>query len=133
MASGGDVDVVSTPGEVATFILYLPNANPPLDHEAAGDQQIPAPSGAGRTMLVVEDNEEIGRFARQILEDLGYRPTWVASAEAALSALGENGNGFDAVFSDVVMPGMSGIALGKVLRDRFPKLQVILMSISGEN
>jgi CheY-like chemotaxis protein len=35
---------------------------------------------------------------------------------------------FDAVFSDVVMPGMGGMALGRVLRERFPNLQVILIS-----
>ncbi len=36
--------------------------------------------------------------------------------EAALDRLGSDGDGFDAVFSDVVMPGMGGVALAEALR-----------------
>ena len=61
----------------------------------------------GRRILVVEDNVEVGRFSTQILQDLGYETTWAANGDEALNVLSEV-NGFDAVFSDVVMPGMSG-------------------------
>jgi CheY-like chemotaxis protein len=77
---------------------------------------------------VVEDNVEVGRFATQILDDLGYKPVWAANAEEALDKLGSYGSGFDAVFSDVVMPGMGGIALAKELRQRLPDLPVLLAS-----
>ncbi len=73
-------------------------------------------------MLVVEDNIEVGKFATQILEDLGYRTEWAANAEAALERLGSDGDGFDVVFSDVVMPGMGGIALAEELRRRLPTM-----------
>jgi len=46
----------------------------------------------------------------------------------ALDALHRDPLGFDAAFSDVVMPGMSGIELGEVIRTRFPRLSVILTS-----
>jgi DNA-binding NtrC family response regulator len=77
---------------------------------------------------VVEDNVEVGRFATQILEDLGYAPEWAANAEAALERLGSDGDGFDVVFSDVVMPGMGGLALADELRRRLPDLPVVLTS-----
>jgi CheY-like chemotaxis protein len=79
-------------------------------------------------VLVVEDNVEVGRFATQILQDLGYETTWTTNAEEALDRLGADGGGFDMVFSDVVMPGMGGIELAKILRRRLPGLPVVLAS-----
>jgi DNA-binding NtrC family response regulator len=78
-------------------------------------------------VLVVEDNVEVGRFSTQILHDLGYETTWAANADEALKVLSE-ANGFDAVFSDVVMPGMSGVELGLEIRRRYPGLPVVLTS-----
>ena len=126
--SGGDIDVTSELGVGATFTLYLPQVAAPA--EPAREVQIldAAMDGAGRRILVVEDNVEVGRFATQILQDLGYVPEWVANAEAALERLGADGDGFDAVFSDVVMPGMGGIALAETLRSRLPNLPVVLTS-----
>ena len=78
-------------------------------------------------MLLVEDNDEVGRFSTQILQDLGYETTWAANADEALKLLDEV-NGFDVVFSDVVMPGMSGVELGQEIRRLYPELPVVLTS-----
>ncbi|CAO3408452.1 hypothetical protein [Azospirillum largimobile] len=79
-------------------------------------------------MLVVEDHIEVGRFSTQLLQDLGYETTWAANAREALTLLEEDAARFDVVFSDVVMPGMSGIELGREIRQRFPGLPVVLTS-----
>ena len=79
-------------------------------------------------MLVVEDNLEVGGFANQILQDLGYETAWAANAEEALLMVGPTALAFDAVFSDVVMPGMTGVALAGELRRRRAQLPVILAS-----
>ena len=131
--SGGDVDVRSAVGEGTTFTLYLPEegGGGARGAAAAGEPETAADldlDGAGRRVLVVEDNVEVGRFAVQILEDLGYAPELAPNAEEALSALGADGNGFAAVFSDVVMPGMGGVALAEALRGRLPGLPVVLTS-----
>jgi PAS domain S-box-containing protein len=127
--SGGDVDVVSAAGEGTTFTLYLPEVEPE-EEPARGLQRDGdlVPLGTGQRILVVEDNIGVGQFATQILEDLGYRPTWAANAEEALDNLGDDGNGFELVFSDVVMPGMGGIALARMLKRRLPRLPVVLAS-----
>jgi CheY-like chemotaxis protein len=127
--SGGDVDVTSTPGQGAMFTLYLPQVEAKLqDVNVDQSTDTPAPAGRGQRVLVVEDNLEVGRFATQILEDLGYVTTWAVNAEEALEKLGPDGNNFDVVFSDVVMPGMGGIALAEELRGRLPDLPVVLAS-----
>ena len=127
--SGGDVAVSSEPG-LTTFTLYLPQVEAPAAEAGSGGGAA-AVSGSGRGLcvLVVEDNLEVGRFCTQILEDLGHRPVWAHNAEAALAELerGEAGR-FDAVFSDVVMPGMGGIALARRLRAIRPDLPVVLTS-----
>ncbi|AWN38926.1 PAS domain-containing protein [Methylobacterium radiodurans] len=130
--SGGDVAVASRPGET-TFTLYLPQAEAPRAVAGpAAPASAPAGPGRGLCVLVVEDNLEVGRFCTQILEDLGHRPVWAHNAEAALAELAREGDGgaarFDAVFSDVVMPGMGGIALARRLRASRPDLPVVLTS-----
>ena len=127
--SGGDVDVASEAGRCTTFTLYLPEvSDEPVKVVTVGPDAVLPPMGQGQPVLLVEDNLEVGRFCAQILEDLGYAPEWVVNAEEALERLGTDGAGFRAVFSDVVMPGMGGIELAKVLRLRLPHLPVVIAS-----
>ena len=124
--SGGDVDVASEPGRGTTFTLYLPEIEPDEAEEAGPVKAEAAAGGAG--LRVLEDNVDIGRFATQILQDLGYETTWAANAEDALERLGAEPTGFDAVFTDVVMPGMNGVELGREIQGRWLDLPVVLTS-----
>ena len=127
--SGGNVDVASELGQGTVFTLYLPQVAPQvLSHEPLQEDLTPIPDTAQRHILIVEDNLEVGRFANQILQDLGYRTTWATDAEQALAVAGTDALAFDGVFSDVVMPGMTGVAMAKVLRQRRPDLPVVLTS-----
>ena len=70
----------------------------------------------------------MGSFSVQALVELGYRPILAANAEEALAELTKNAEGFDVVFSDVVMPGTNGIDLAKAIRRLHPDLPVVLTS-----
>jgi PAS domain S-box-containing protein len=127
--SDGDIDVTSTLGQGAAFTIYLPQAARPFgDKEVVATGSEPATVGRGYRVLVVEDNDDVGRFSTELLEDLGYAVRRVANAADALAMLAEDEFSADLVFSDVIMPGMNGVELAGIIRQRYPGLPVVLTS-----
>jgi two-component system NtrC family sensor kinase len=85
-------------------------------------------AGSGMSVLVVEDNIDVANFAADGLTELGYSVTLVDNAPDALAELAVGADRFDVVFSDVVMPGMSGLDLAHVIRDRSIDVPIVLTS-----
>jgi len=127
--AGGTVMIESEPGHGTAITFLLPAAR---DGEVA-DTTGPAPSPVGATgngakVLVVDDDPVVGQLAAEMLESAGYRAVAVAEPEAALDRLGGDEQ-FDAVLSDVLMPGsMNGVDLAREIRRRWPDLPVLLAS-----
>ena len=125
--SGGEIDVRSEEGVGTTFTLYLPRAGDRADSlKVAPPQEIG--SLPSRRILLVEDNEGVGNFATGLLEELGQDVSWAGDAQTALAMLATRAADFDVVFSDVVMPGMSGIELGQQIKAQWPQMEIILTS-----
>ncbi len=127
--SGGDVRVGSQPGQGATFSLYLPATTKRLAEKTPAFELTEAVAPQRHRVLMVEDNEEVGAFGRQLLTDLGYTVTLARNAIQAQALLEVDPEAFDVVFTDVVMPGeINGLQLAKRLREMRPDLPVILTS-----
>jgi two-component system cell cycle sensor histidine kinase/response regulator CckA len=122
----GAIHVESEVGRGTTVRIYLPvstEASPPQDTipESVSD-------GAGNTVLVVEDQAEVRKVVRRVLEKRGYRVLEASNGREALK-IHEDCNGqIDLVLTDVVMPEMGGSELAAHLREIAPQLPVIYMS-----
>jgi CheY-like chemotaxis protein len=87
---------------------------------------LPLGDGVSHTILVVEDNLDTQFLVAEMLRTLGHEVQAAASAEAALTLLADQR--FDVLFSDVSLPGMSGLALGRAALQLQPALRVIFAS-----
>jgi len=79
-----------------------------------------------KTILVVDDDEMLCRFACDILNVEGYRAVPALSASEALAAFEQEH--FDLVVTSSHMPGMSGVELAQAVRGRIPGIPVIVMT-----
>jgi CheY-like chemotaxis protein len=76
-------------------------------------------------VLLVDDNPDVAAVSSSLLEQLGYTVRRVDSAEAALREI--ELDGFDFVFSDIVMPGkIDGLGLARRLKAMRPQLPILL-------
>jgi PAS domain S-box-containing protein len=121
--AGGTIKIASKLGEGTALTMFLPHVTSGAtipEHDAVSEHT--ARSG---TVLLVEDNPDVASASTGLLEQLGYAVRWVPNAEAALREI--EGNDFDLVFSDIVMPGgIDGLGLARVIRERYPGLPVLL-------
>jgi nitrogen-specific signal transduction histidine kinase len=125
---GGQLRVSSSPGHGTTIRIWLP-----LCEEAAlspgGEEGESWPAGrivAGRVLLV-EDEDELRTMAEEALTTIGLGVVTAASAEIALVKLASAGP-FDALVTDIILPGLSGVELAQGARRVQPGIPVLYMT-----
>jgi CheY-like chemotaxis protein len=123
--AGGSLVVDSALGKGSTFRVFLPLA-------AGRDSWVPGaskPASGGRErVLLVEDEPEVRRICALSLRRLGYEVVVAEDAEHAVKLCAAAEQPLDAVVTDVVMPGTSGVALVERLRVLQPTIRVLFMS-----
>jgi CheY-like chemotaxis protein len=97
---------------------------------ARSSERAPAPSAHALRVLVVEDNLDSQYLVCEMLKAFGHEADGVGHAEGALELLADTG--YDVLFTDVSLPGMSGVDLARQALRAQPALQVIFASGYGE-
>ena len=130
--SGGGVVLETAEGRGTTVAVLLPRAEaedaPLTDHPPA-----PVPTGEPgrlRRALLVDDDDAVREMSAELLRDLGCEVEEANSGEAALEAL-ETWSAEtvpDVVLLDFAMPGINGVAVSAVLRERFPALPIVFVT-----
>ncbi|MDB5507948.1 MAG: putative sensor histidine kinase with and Response regulator receiver domain [Hyphomicrobiales bacterium] len=129
--SGGGVRISSEVGVGTTVSVLLPRTRRvPLAADLVSDDSArihrSARTSPEATVLLVEDDDEVAALVGEMIEQLGYDVTRVATGAAALGAMA-NGRDIDVVFSDILMPGeMSGADLAREIRRRRPDMPIVL-------
>lgn len=124
--SGGFVRLHTTPGEGSGFDLYFPLAQAGAAQPAAlPTVEDPLPPEA---VQVVDDDEEFRRLIARELRNQGMHVLESADGDEALRVAAAYGGRLRLLVTDVVMPGMSGVALAHSLATTRPGLKVLFIS-----
>jgi CheY-like chemotaxis protein len=94
-------------------------------------QPAPATGQTPLRILLVEDDPEVRLLLEELMEDLGCSTVAVSSAEEALDTCDQAT--FDVLFTDVVLPGMSGVALAREVTARMPGVRIVFASGYGHH
>ena len=126
--SNGHIKIYSEPGEGTTIKLYFPRIDEQggLPDWTERKSARPAPGARGsETILLVEDDEEVRKFAAEVLLEQGYTVHAAGDGASALRLLDSESN-IGLLFTDVVLPGgMNGRQLADEARRRKPELKVL--------
>jgi len=124
--TGGHIKIYSEAGQGTTVKIYLPRSYGTEESQPRTDTTGTALPRArtGETVLLVEDDEAVRAAAILALDELGYTVIEAASGAQALRLLDQHGP-VALLFTDVVMPGMSGRMLAEAALALQPGLKVV--------
>ena len=125
--SGGYIWTYSELGHGTTFKIYLPRvAETPEAPESTTSP--PTPVRGSETLLVVEDQEEVRKLTKRVLEARGYTVLAARNGAEALEIVAQHPSKIHLMITDVVMPGMNGRELAQHARARRSYLKVLYVS-----
>ncbi|HWY76330.1 MAG TPA: ATP-binding protein, partial [Verrucomicrobiae bacterium] len=132
---GGLVGVTSEVGKGTAFKIFLPASPEARTADGCAEVHIPRPEvdGAGRTILMVDDEAEILLANQAILERYQYSVLTAADGEEALNTFRQKQHCVKAIITDMVMPRLDGLGLIKAVRSIAPSMPIIASSGLGRN
>jgi two-component system, cell cycle sensor histidine kinase and response regulator CckA len=123
--AGGWIWVYSELGQGTAFKIYFPATEAKLSEASAATR--PALEGT-ETILLVEDQAEVGKLAATALRRYGYQVLIAPNGNEAIAASKNYTGSIDLLLTDVVMPGMNGPAVAERVVALRPKIGVLFMS-----
>jgi CheY-like chemotaxis protein/two-component sensor histidine kinase len=134
-AMGGNLTVESAPGHGCTFRLtvVVSPQSAAMEEGRNGQESQPARSPARSLRILCAEDNPYGRvMLNVILTELGHRPDFVGTGEAAVEAVGRGA--YDAVLMDITLPGLDGMAATRLIRGLSPTgARVPIIGISGQS
>lgn len=124
---GGEIEVQTTPGTGSTFTVLLPCA---IETRLAPEKEAESEPNPRLTVLVIEDEPVVREVMTALLEQMGHQVVPAADGAEGLERLREQT--FDALITDLGMPGMSGLAVAAAARHAFSALPIILLTGWGD-
>jgi len=129
--NNGSVYVYSEPGEGTMFKIYWPATTEDVTPaQKDNDEEI---SVGNETILVVEDEEEVCRFAAESLSSLGYKVYRAANGRSALNLIKKEKLQIDLIVTDLIMPELNGKAFIEKVVKFLPTVKVIYVSGYTDN
>lgn len=128
----GFITVDSSPGQGATFRVYLPLAGREKE-ETREHRQTPLPKRGNETVLLVEDDEVVRELNRVVLEYAGYTVIETIDGREALERFREQSHRMDILVSDIIMPNLDGKALYDEIMKIRPDMKVLFISGYAED
>ena len=123
----GFVETNSIQGEGSVFDIYFPAAATESNDHPVADR-IASPTKQKRTILLVEDEKSILKLTKKILEHLGHTVFAFSAPEEALEMAKEYSGTLDLILTDVIMRGMDGLTLSKLVTECHPEIKCLFMS-----
>jgi CheY-like chemotaxis protein len=127
-AHAGAVTVDSEPGKCTTFRLYFPAMHERQELPEKGPAQQPVARGRGERVLYLDDEEALILLTSRVLRRLGYEVTGYSSPAKALEAFRLQPEYFDAVITDIAMPGMSGFEFARNILEIRAVVPIVIVS-----
>ncbi len=126
--SSGAIDVETAVGSGTTFHVYLPVATDATDTGRSAPRPVRRVGGMSGTVLVAEDEDAVRMLVRTVLTEAGFRVLGAASGSDAAALLDTLTEPLELLITDVVMPGMIGPDLARLVLERFPDTRVLYIT-----
>jgi two-component system NtrC family sensor kinase len=123
---GGYITVESEPGLGTAFYVFLPLISVRAE-QVAPDMAVD-PAGGSETVLLVEDDEDVRKPLRQMLEGFGYEVIEAVDGEDAIEKFLQSRKNIGLLMLDVILPGLNGIEVLREVRKLEPGMRAIFTS-----
>jgi len=131
--SDGHINVYSEVARGATFKIYLPQVEPPVKVSLPPLKSLDLPRGT-ETILLAEDDPSLLEMSATLLRRLGYTVLTATNGVEALNLKNQRNIGrIDLLFTDIVMPHMSGKELSDRIWAIYPHTKILFTSAYTEN